>query len=114
LINEEALREGLRGLLKEELGFKVEKWVHYDVDGMVYGYPSMVDVDVAIRDGRVILIEITSHARPSDAIIFKKKAELYEKVTGRKPERLLMVTPYAEEKTRNACTKLGIELYTKL
>ena len=74
-ISEEAFREGLRGLLKEELGLKVEKWVHYDADGIVYKCPSMVDIDVAIRDGKVILIEITSHARPSDAATFKRKAD---------------------------------------
>jgi len=47
-------------------------------------------------------------------ITFKKKAELYEKVIGRKPERLLIVTPYADEEARVACKKLGIELYTKV
>ena len=113
-ISEEAFREGLRGLLKEELGLKVEKWVHYDADGIVYKCPSMVDIDVAIRDGKVILIEITSHARPSDAATFKRKADFYEKVTGRKPDRLLLVTPYADDKTIEACAKLGIELYTKV
>lgn len=114
MISEEAFREGLKGLLKEELGLKVEKWVHYDADGIVYKCPSMVDIDVAIRDGKVILIEITSHARPSDAATFKRKADFYEKVTGRKPDRLLLVTPYADDKTIEACVKLGIELYTKV
>jgi hypothetical protein len=114
LMSEEASREGLIGLLKEELGLKVEKWTYRDEKGMVYGYPSIVDIDVAIHDGKVILVEVTSHARPSDAITFKKKAEFYEKVTGRKPERLLVVTPYADEETKNACKKLGIELYTKI
>lgn len=114
LMSEEAFREGLRGLLKEELGLKVEKWAYRDEEGMVYGYPSIIDIDVAIRDGKVILVEVTSHARPSDTVAFKKKAELYEKVTGRKPERLLIVTPYADEETRVACKKLGIELYTKI
>jgi len=113
-MSEEAFREGLRGLLEEELGLKVEKWTYRDEEGMVYGYPSIIDIDVAIHDGKVVLVEVTSHARPSDMITFKKKAELYEKVTGRKPERLLIVTPYADEEARVACKKLGIELYTKV
>ena len=69
---------------------------------------------MAIRDGKVILIEITSHARSSGAATFKRKADFYEKVTGRKPDRLLIVTPYADDKTIEACAKLGIELYTKV
>jgi len=34
-MSEEAFREGLRGLLKEELGLKVEKWTYRDEEGMV-------------------------------------------------------------------------------
>ncbi len=114
IMSEKAFREGLKGLLKEELGLEVEKWIYRDEKGIVYGYPSIVDIDVAIHDGKVILIEIASHVRRSDVITFKRKADLYEKVTGKRPERLLIVTPYAEEKARRACAKLGIELYTKV
>jgi len=114
IMSEEAFREGLKGLLKEELGLEVEKWTYHDEKGVVYGYPSIVDIDVAIHNGKVILIEIASHVRRSDVITFKRKADLYEKVTGKRPERLLIVTPYAEEKARRACAKLGIELYTKV
>ena len=55
LMSEEAFREGLRGLLEEELGLKVEKWTYRDEEGMVYGYPSIIDIDVAIHDGKVVL-----------------------------------------------------------
>lgn len=40
LMAEDAFREGLRGLLAEELGLKVEKWRTYDESGRVFGYPS--------------------------------------------------------------------------
>jgi len=114
LLAEEAFREGLRGLLERELGLKVEKWRTYDDEGKVFGYPSEVEVDVAIKDDKVILIEVTSHARASDVYIFKKKAELYAEREGRKPDRLIVVTPYAEEEAVEAALKLRVELYTKL
>jgi len=52
--------------------------------------------------------------RASDVYVFKRKAELYMKLTGKKPNRLLMVTPYAEDKALEAAKNLNIEIYTKI
>jgi len=112
LITEDAFKEGLKGLLEKEFGLIIEKWEHFDQEGFVYGYPSQVEVDIAIKDGRVILVEVTSHARASDIYTFKRKAEFYEKVTGRSPSRLLVITPYAEERAKEASKKMNIEIYT--
>ncbi len=113
LLTEEAFRQGLRGILGRELGLEVERWEFFDEEGVVYGYPSPVEVDVAVKDGRVLLIEITAHARPSDVYEFRRKAELYQRATGRRPSRLILVTPYAEESAVKASERLGIEIYTK-
>ena len=113
LMAEEAFREGLRGLLEKELGFKVERWRVHDEAGKVFGYPSDVELDVTVKDGKLILIEVSSHMRASDMALFKKKAELYEEKTGRKPDRLIAVAPYIEEKAIEASKQLGIEAYTK-
>jgi hypothetical protein len=114
LMSEEAFREGIKGLVERELGFKVERWVKFDGEGFVYGYPSQVEVDVAIHDERLILMEVKSHVRASDIYIFRRVAEFYEKVEGRKPARLIMVTPYADEKALEASLRLGVEVYTKI
>jgi len=114
LMAEEAFREGLKGVLEKELGFKVERWNAYDEAGKVFGYPSEVEIDITIKDEKLILIEVSSHVRASDVYQFKRKAELYAEKTGRKPERLLIVTPFIEEKAIEASKKLGIEVYTKI
>jgi len=114
MLTEEAFREVLRGVLEEEFRVGVERWIHRDEEGFVYGYPSSIEVDVAVHDGKVILIEISSHIRPSDVSTFKRKAMVYERHTGKKPDKLMMVTPYAEDEARDACAKHGIELYTKV
>ena len=111
---EEAFRSAVKGLVEEELGLKVERWTRFDGEGKVFGYPSQVDVDVAVSNGKVILVEVKSHVGPSDVCTFKRKAELYEELEGRKPSRLLLVTPYAEEKAIEAAKHLGIEVYTKV
>ncbi|GAB6148720.1 PD-(D/E)XK nuclease family protein [Stetteria hydrogenophila] len=110
---EEAFREALRGVLERELGLKVARWVGFDEEGLVYGYPESVEVDVAIVDGEVILVEVKSHARASDVYTLKRKALLYERLEGRKPARLILVTPHADEKALKAAEKLGVEVYTK-
>jgi hypothetical protein len=114
LMAEEAFREGLRGLLERELGFKVEKWKTYDEFGKVFGYPSEVEIDITMSDKKLILIEVSSHTKASDIFQFKRKAELYQEKTGRKPDRLLIVTPYIDEKAIEASKQLGIEVYTKV
>jgi len=114
IMSEEAFREGLRGLLERELGFKIEKWTIYDQSGKVYGYPSVIDIDIILKDKKTILVEVSSHIKKSDIIIFKKKAELYEEKTGRKPDKLLIVTPYIDEEALKASEKMEIEVYTKV
>ena len=113
LLAEDAFREGLKGIVRE-LGLEVERWVAYDREGLVYGHPSTVEVDVAIKDGQLILVEVSSHVRPSDLAAFKRKADFYARETGRKPDRLIMITPFAEEKALEMAREMGITIYTKV
>ena len=114
IMSEEAFREGLKGLLEKEFKLKVERWTGFDGEGLVYGYPCQVEVDVAIHNKKIVLVEVKSHIRASDVYTFKRKAELYMKLTGKKPDRLLIVTPYAEDKALEAAKNLNIEVYTKI
>ncbi len=114
IVAEEAFREGLKGLLEKEMKLRVEKWIRRDEEGRVFGYPSTVEVDAAVHDGDVILVEVKSHVGASDVSLFKRKADFFEKETGKKVARKVMVTPYAEEKAMEAAKSLGIEIYTKV
>ena len=111
---ESAFRESLRGLLERELGYRVEKWTVFDEAGKVYGYPSVVDVDITARDGKLILVEVSSHIKASDISTFRRKAELYTEKTGKKPEKLVIVTPYIDDRAVQAAKELEIEVYTKV
>ncbi|MFZ8856885.1 MAG: DUF3782 domain-containing protein, partial [Candidatus Caldarchaeales archaeon] len=112
--SEEAFREGLRGTLEKELGLKVERWTAFDETGSVFGHPSQVEVDVAVSNGKVMLIEVSSHVKQADVAALVKKAELYEKITGRRPDRLIVVKPFAEERAMEAALKLDVEIYTRV
>ncbi|GBC68362.1 hypothetical protein HRbin01_00043 [archaeon HR01] len=114
IMSESAFRQGLMGILEKELGLTVEKWATFDEKGYVYGYPSVVDIDIAIRDGRVTLVEVKSHVRRSDVAEFSRKIEFYRGRTGKTPDRKLIVTPYIEAEAVEAAENLGIEVYTQL
>ena len=114
IMAESAFRESLRGLLEKELGYRVEKWTVFDEAGRVYGYPSVVDVDVTVSDGKLILIEVSSHIKASDITTFRRKAELYMEKTGKRPDKLVVVTPYIDDTAQKAAKELGIGLYTKV
>jgi len=114
LVSEEAFRDGLRGVVEKVFGFKLEKWEAHDKEGKVFGYSTDVEVDVAVKDGRVILVELLPRARMSDVAVFKRKAELYAEKEGRRPDRLIIVTPYVDEKAVRLAARLGIELYIEV
>jgi hypothetical protein len=114
IMAESAFRESLRGVLEKELGYRVEKWTVFDEAGKVYGYPSLVDVDVTVSDGKLILIEVSSHIKASDITTFRRKAELYMEKTGKRPDKLVVVTPYIDDTAQKAAKELGIEVYTKV
>jgi len=97
LNSEEAVREGIRDLLRS-VGYSVEKWIWFDSTGYVYGHPSTIDLDIVIKDSLVIAIEITSSIKRGEPLYLKKKVELYEKVSGRKVSKIMMIAPYIADR----------------
>jgi len=111
LLAEEAFREGLKGLVERVLGGKVEKWSHYDKEGVVFGHPSTVDVDLIVKDREHILVEVKSSVSRGDVYELWRIGKLYERVEGIKP-KLVVVSPYIEDTAKKTAEKLGIETYT--
>ncbi len=113
IMAEDAFREGIKAVLEKELeGYKVERWSYYDKEGYVYGEPNSIELDVAVSNGKVILMEIKSNINRNDAYLFKKKVELYRKVTGKSVDRKVIVTPFIDIYGKEYCNKHGIEVYT--
>ena len=113
ILSEAAFRNSMRGILERHFEARVERWIYYDREGFVYGHPSTVDADLVIKDKEHILIEVKSSVRKSDVTELKRVGELYEKVKGVKP-RLIIVSPYVDEKARETAEALGIEMYTSI
>lgn len=109
LMNEEAYRKGVEALLRDE-GFDVERWEYYDEDGYIYGYPSKVNLDVVVRDGKVLVLDITAHFRRSDLQPLRRRVELFERATGRKVDRVIVVSPFVDDEVRRILVEMGYEV----
>ena len=101
VFSEDAFRSGVRELLRDA-GYTVDRWVYYDDRGYVYGYPSEVELDVVVRDGRTFAVEITSSLRRGDLQQIKRKMELFSAVTGRKVDAVYVITPFIHDRNPDA------------
>jgi len=111
--SENAFREAMRGVIEEVLGAgRVERWRYYDDKGEVYGFPSQVEVDLVVKDNVHVLVEIKASTSSGDVLEFWRIGNLYSKVMGVKP-RLVLITPFIDDKGLNTAKKLGVEVYTK-
>ncbi|MEM2579582.1 MAG: DUF3782 domain-containing protein [Desulfurococcaceae archaeon] len=112
IMNEQSVRDALKGIVGKELGYRVEEWNTYDDEGYVYGYPSNVQLDIVVSNGKIIAVEVASHVKRSDPLILKKKVELYRKREGRDVSRVMFVTPFIDDDAIDACNRFGIEVYS--
>jgi hypothetical protein len=97
VFSEDAFRGGVRELLRD-VGYAVERWVYYDDRGYVYGYPSEVELDIIIRDGRTLAVEITSALKRGDLQQIKRKVALFSTVTGRRVDVVYVITPFIHDR----------------
>jgi hypothetical protein len=100
VFSEDAFRSGVRELLRDA-GYTVERWIHYDDRGYVYGYPSEVELDI-IRDERTLAVEITSALKRGDLQQIKRKVELFSAVTGRRVDAVYVITPFIHDRNPDA------------
>jgi hypothetical protein len=112
MMAEDSFRAAVRSLFADQPDVTVEHWRHRDEAGTVFGYPADVDMDVVIRNGRLVVLEIKSSISAADVLVFARRVKLYEAVTGRVPDRAIMVGPWIDERAWEVGGKLGVELVT--
>jgi hypothetical protein len=110
---EEAFRQGMRAIL-QEVGFTTERFLDYDTAGEVFGHPDQVELDVVIRNGTVIVVEIKSSLDQGNTYLFDRKVTFYMAKTGRRVDRKLIVTPYADNRAKEIGLRLGVEICTDI
>lgn len=111
LHSEGAFRKGLRGILEGSFGVTVERYEDYDHEGIVFGRPDQVEMDVIIHNGTLILCEIKSSMSKSDMYAFWRKKEFYEDKHARKANRVMVISPMIDDRAGKAAEQLNIELF---
>ena len=110
VISEEGFREAMRYVVQETLGAtKVERVFLQDDEGIVYGHPAIVEVDVAISDRIHVIVEVKSRVSRADVAELKRVGVLYERVKGVKP-RLVIVGGLIDRDAWETAGRLGVEL----
>ena len=110
VISESSFREGMKYVFEDVLGVvKVTKLRLRDEEGLVYGHPSDVDVDIVIKDGVHILVEVKSRVSKGDVAELYRIGLLYEKMRGVKP-KLLIIGGFIDENSWETASRLGVEI----
>ncbi len=110
VITEEKLRHVLKFVVEDVLKMaKVSKMSLRDEEGIVYGHPAVVDIDVAVTDKEHIIIEFKSRASRGDVAELYCVGRLYEKLMGVRP-RLLLVAGYVDPDAWESAARLGVEV----
>ena len=110
LFTEEAFRETIKYLVSDLLrAYTVRRWTYYDSEGVVFGHPSVIDVDVLVRDNEHILIEYKALIDRGDVAELAREGMLYERVNKVKP-KLLIVGPAIRRRALELARELGVEV----
>lgn len=110
--SEKSFRNALKGILEEHFPIRVLNVSEFDEDGIVFGRPATIELDLIIKDGLLIICEIKSSVSVGDAFVFAKKAAFYEERHNKKADKLIMISPMVEKKARDFAKETGIKIYT--
>ena len=110
IYTEDVFRDAIKYLIEDLLkAYEVRRWTYYDNEGVVFGYPSVIDVDVLIRDNEHILIEYKASIDRGDIAELAREGILYERVNKVKP-KLLIVGPVVRRRALELAKALNIEV----
>jgi hypothetical protein len=112
IMSEEAFRSGLKGILTDELGLKVEYYQGYDEEGYVFGHPDQIELDLVVKDRFLIVMEIESSMSKGDVYTFQRKIEFYERVHDVEVSRKIILSPFIDYRAVPAAQRLGMEMYS--
>lgn len=111
LQSEKAFRDALAGILEENFGVRVIGVNDFDDQGVVFGRPDQVELDVIIKNGLLLICELKSSIDKAGMYIFERKARFYEERHQRKANRLIVISPMIDARAQQVARRLGIETY---
>jgi len=110
--SERSFRNALAGILEENFGVEVVNVNEYDDQGVVFGRPDQIELDVIIKNGMLLICELKSSIDKAGMYIFERKARFYETRHNRKADRLIVISPMIDPKAKKVAKLLNIETYS--
>jgi len=112
LHTEQAFREALKGILEDFENVEVINVLEYDDEGVVFGRPDQIELDLIVKNGLLIIAEIKSSMSKPEMYIFERKARFYEKRHHRQADKMIVISPMVAPNAVPVAEKLGIVIYT--
>lgn len=109
--SEKAFRDALAGILEESFGVHVVNVNEFDDEGVVFGRPEQIELDVIIRNGHLLICELKSSIDKAGMYSFERKARFYERLHNRRADRLIVISPMIDARAFKVAERLGIETY---
>ena len=110
--SERSFRNALAGILTESFGVEVINVSDFDTTGSVFGRPEQIELDIIIRNGTLIILELKSSVSKPEIYTFERKARWYEERHQRKADRLVVISPMVDSRAMDAARKLGVTVYS--
>ncbi|BAP57940.1 hypothetical protein THII_3643 [Thioploca ingrica] len=113
LHSEDTFRNAISGILQEfPSGVEVIHVNEFDDTGEVFGRPDQIELDLIIRNGKLLIAEIKSSMSRGDMYLFERKARFYERRHQRTAHRLIVISPMVDKKAQEVAAKLEITVYS--
>ena len=109
--SERAFRNALAGILEESFGVQVVNVTEFDAEGVVFGRPDQIELDIIVKNGVLLICELKSSIDKAGLYSFERKARFYERLHQRQAQRLIVISPMVEALAREVAERLGIEIY---
>ncbi len=109
--SEKSFRNALAGILEENFGVEVLNINDYDEQGVVFGRPDQIELDVIIKNGLLLICELKSSIGKADIHIFERKARFYESRHNCKANRLIVISPMIDPKAQKLADRLHIQTF---
>ena len=108
---EETFRRGLLEHVRH-LGYTVDHFQGQDPEGFINGYPRSFDLDILTQNGTTVATEIKSNASGADVTEFARSVTLFERQTGRKVDKKILVAVTIQRLATEHAKDLGITVTT--
>jgi hypothetical protein len=109
---ENSYRSMLESILGKSFNVEVQNYIGFDETGKVFGRPDQVELDVIIKNGILIIIELKSSISKNDLYIFERKVRWYESKFNLIVDRAIVVSPMVDRWAISVAEKLNIELFS--